>query len=358
MAIDPALIERIYEAAALPDLWPNVLQAVADAVQAFGVSLSQVTGNSMNCVASPPMERLLADYMADGWLARDTRTVPIATEQYPGFRVDSDFWSEEEQRAIPLYRDFLLPRGLMASGATCLQGPHDDALFVAVEGLPSFSSAASAVPILDAFRPHLGRASSLSARLRQARLDASVEALQLAGVGAAVVSGDGRLRAANDRFTQRLGNRMFDRPTGLRFADRFLQAQFAEALATVATDASSRSIGVAATDDHAAFAIHLLPLRRAARDVFGWDGVLLLLAEAANASVPGADLLRLLFDLTPAEARLTRLLLEGRTPAEAAALLRITDATIRVHLKRVFAKTGVRRHAELVRLLLGVGAGD
>jgi DNA-binding CsgD family transcriptional regulator len=82
----------------------------------------------------------------------------------------------------------------------------------------------------------------------------------------------------------------------------------------------------------------------------------MLLAETSNASVPGADLLRLLFDLTPAEARLTRLLVEGNTLAAAARQLKVTEGTARTHLRGVFAKTGVERQAGLVRLLLGLGA--
>lgn len=69
------------------------------------------------------------------------------------------------------------------------------------------------------------------------------------------------------------------------------------------------------------------------------------------------DLLRALYDLTPAEARLTGLLLRGRTVREAAEELRITLNTARTHLKRVFSKTGTGRQAELVRLCLQSVAG-
>jgi DNA-binding CsgD family transcriptional regulator len=75
-----------------------------------------------------------------------------------------------------------------------------------------------------------------------------------------------------------------------------------------------------------------------------------------NRVLPNADLLRLLFDLTLAEARIARLLLEGRTLNQAAAAAQIAYATARVHLRSIFAKTGVHRQAELVQLLNGYGA--
>lgn len=355
MAVDPLLIERIYEAAVVPEQWPALLESISDRIGAFGATVLTRSAHGVSIIPSPRIERTVDEYIAEGWANDPDYAAPLIADQYPGFRAETHYRSIEEIERLPVHVEFLAPRGLVGGVGTVLQGAHDDVVQLALEGLPTHAAAEAATPWLDQLRAPLGRALSLTAAIKAQRTEATVAALDLAGVAAAVVSGDGRLRAANHRFTGRLGDRLIDRPIGLRFADRFLQAQFAVALSAAGTGAGVHSIALAATEDQPACAIHLLPLRRGARDVFGWDGVLLLLAEAANASVPGADLLRLLFDLTPAEARLTRHLVEGRTPAEAAALLRITDATARTHLRRIFAKTGVRRQAELVRLMLGLG---
>ena len=355
MAVDLALVERIYEAAVLPERWPAVLEGIAESVGAFGGTIITRNATGVSMVATPKIERIVHDYMKEGWADNPEYAAPLLAEQYPGFRAETHYRTVEELERLPVHVEFLAPRGLIAGVGTILQGARDDVIQMALEGLPSHPAAEAATHVLDMVRAPLGRAISLTARLRDAEAANAVRALDLAGVGAAVVSADGRLRAANDRFSRRLGDRLADGRTGLRFLSPFLQGQFAKALAAGHGDTGVHSIAVAATDDQPACAIHLLPLKRGARDVFGWDGVLMLLAEAANASVPGADLLRVLFDLTPAEARLTRHLLEGRMPVEAAALMRITEATARVHLRNVFAKTGVRRQVELVRLLLGLG---
>jgi DNA-binding CsgD family transcriptional regulator len=65
-----------------------------------------------------------------------------------------------------------------------------------------------------------------------------------------------------------------------------------------------------------------------------------------------AELLRRLFGLTPAEARLSERLVQGRTVDEAARDLDISTGTARIHLKSVFAKTGVSRQTELVAKIL------
>ena len=55
---------------------------------------------------------------------------------------------------------------------------------------------------------------------------------------------------------------------------------------------------------------------------------------------------------TPAEARLADALAGGASVREAATKLGVTYETARTHLKRLLSKTGARRQAELVRILL------
>lgn len=57
------------------------------------------------------------------------------------------------------------------------------------------------------------------------------------------------------------------------------------------------------------------------------------------------------FDLTEAQARLAIFLSEGGTIGEYAATMGLSVETVRSHLKSVFAKTGVKRQAELAILM-------
>ncbi len=59
-----------------------------------------------------------------------------------------------------------------------------------------------------------------------------------------------------------------------------------------------------------------------------------------------------LFDLTPAEANLAILLARGLSLAQVSSAQNISHHTARAQLKSIFAKTGVSRQAELVRLVL------
>ena len=55
--------------------------------------------------------------------------------------------------------------------------------------------------------------------------------------------------------------------------------------------------------------------------------------------------------LTPAEQRVADLVVKGRTNAEVAAALFLSERTVASHLTRVYAKLGVRSRTELARKL-------
>jgi DNA-binding CsgD family transcriptional regulator len=58
--------------------------------------------------------------------------------------------------------------------------------------------------------------------------------------------------------------------------------------------------------------------------------------------------------LTPAQARLTALLLTGRSVKDIAAALGITDESACQYLKRIYRKTGTHRQTDLVRVVAQV----
>jgi DNA-binding CsgD family transcriptional regulator/pimeloyl-ACP methyl ester carboxylesterase len=66
--------------------------------------------------------------------------------------------------------------------------------------------------------------------------------------------------------------------------------------------------------------------------------------------------LRALFGATPAEAKAAARFAEGLTAREVAAALGVKEATVRGQLKAVFAKTGVNKAKDLVRLTVEAGA--
>lgn len=80
--------------------------------------------------------------------------------------------------------------------------------------------------------------------------------------------------------------------------------------------------------------------------------VALFTASTAQRRQSDAGLLGQLFGLTRMEAEVSELLCRGLTPCEIARALRLSPHTARAHLRSIFAKTGARRQAELVQMVL------
>lgn len=84
----------------------------------------------------------------------------------------------------------------------------------------------------------------------------------------------------------------------------------------------------------------------------GQPAVVLYIRDAVGKSQVNNAVAKQLFNFTPAETALALELANGLSLEEAAENLNIMRNTARAHLRAIFSKTGVRRQAELVRVML------
>lgn len=80
--------------------------------------------------------------------------------------------------------------------------------------------------------------------------------------------------------------------------------------------------------------------------------VVIFISDPEQQSSAPQEIVRALFDFTPAETQLAMLLANGLTLDEASQELGISRNTSRAHLRSTFSKTGVTRQTMLVRLIL------
>lgn len=103
------------------------------------------------------------------------------------------------------------------------------------------------------------------------------------------------------------------------------------------------------------YIVHVWPLSSAARTgtAMACKAVAALFVRKVALDSPCGELIARTFELTPAELRVLLSIVEIGGVPETAAALGIAESTVKTHLHKVFAKTGARRQADLVKLAVG-----
>jgi len=83
---------------------------------------------------------------------------------------------------------------------------------------------------------------------------------------------------------------------------------------------------------------------------------IVFVTDTAQPAIVDTPMLKRLYSVTDAEARVAKALCSGGTLAEVAERLGVSEATVRTQLQSVFRKTGTARQPELVRLLLSLSS--
>lgn len=357
------LLDRIYEASVIPELWIDVLDRMAPIVNCDGGLLFAVDSSSqVRFISSDCYKPLMNAFVSEGWMTRNIRAARLAAMNYPGFVIDSDVVSEEEINTDPLYVDFLRKYGGGYGTGSVISVPSKEILVFDFERHWQAGPLDRAgIPALDRLRPHLARSALISTRLGLERAQLMARTLNDLGLPGAVLSSNGRVLASNALFETL--NRQFVALAGGGVAIRHAPAQklLASALAVksrLLTGASNCSILIPADEDHRACIVHLVPVKRQARDIFSGAAFLLIVTPLASPQAPSSEILNGLFDLSPAEARTAQGLVGGKSIDEVALANGLSRETIRTQLKSVLSKTGMRRQSELVGLLAGIRKFD
>ena len=358
MANFEALVDRIYEASATPDNWPAVMHDLAATVGAAGGCI--LTRRSDSWIGWRYSEGLAPGgeaYLRSAAAQRSQTTARLIGANRAGFVTSQELFTDEEYRSDPMITDWAAPIGLLHAAASAIMVPSGDFIVVQVQRskeLPGLSS--GEVALLDAFRPHLARSGLLAARWRMERLTAAAEALALIDLPAAISDRDGRILIANVQMQQTTGYINWLPGDRLGVADVAARTMLSAALmqATDTASTSVRSLPIMGESGQPPAVLHVVPLRRSARDIFDGGYAVLVLTKVMRANVSNIGLLQGLFDLTPGEAAVAAMMTQGLSLNEIAQSRDVSNETVRSQAKSIFQKTGTSRQSDVASLLSGL----
>lgn len=352
---ETALTDQIYEAAFAPERWVGALDAMAAASGSASGSLIvyRRLDEAPRFRATALTQSGLSAFVETGAWRHCGRMRAAVAAPWRGFRYPAELMGPEVAQG-DLVLSALDSLGLAAQLNALVVLPTGEMCGVTVErekarGLHSAQERA----LLDALAPHLSRACLVAARLGLEAARSATHAFELLGLPAAALRGDGGVLVANDLFARRadlFAERGFGRLT-LRDAraDAMLRAAVEGATRGVV---ATQSIPLRGVGDAPSAVLHVLPARRAARDILsGAEAIVVTTQVRPDRAAPEPPILTALFDLTPAEARVCVEIGRGADVPTAAARLGVTLKTARTYLDRAFAKTGTHSQIELIALM-------
>lgn len=354
-SVSEQLIDLIYEAAFVPERWAAVLHRLAVLSDSVGGALL-VTSDRYppRWAASQIVAPALRSYIASGAWKHNERPAQLMSAGITGFSRDIDLWNAEELERYQI-SDERRSNDLGWQLGTVIPMPSGEVVIYTLERrLERGPHDPKVIEAVDAVYPHLARAGLLAARLGLERARTAVATLEAIGLPAAVLNASGRAIVVNRLLEDMPFTILPGACDRLIIANNAADSLFRAAVVVSSSERASivQSIPVPAHDGHPATIAHVLPLCGAAHDVFSGASTLIVVSTLeTTGNIPGIDLLRALFDLSPAEAKLAAALSSGQTLKDAAADQAIQFSTARSYLEQVFRKTGTNQQSQLVALL-------
>ena len=356
------LIESIYDAGLHPELWTEVVIMLNAFIgsRACGLiskdTVSKSGATHYYCGVDPHYIQLYSETYS--------RYDPLARlPRYGEVRNIPDLVNFDEYRRGRFYQEWLRPQGCVDVANVVLEQSKSPCpmLMTVIPGKEMLDAGQRAR--IQSLVPHASRALLINRAIgrKQQRATALADVVDRLNAGVVLLDPACRIVHSNpaaeaileaDDVLRSIAGRLVTRTSEANLALRNI---FRDPAEVAVAAAMGRKIPLMAHDgSHYVAHVIALPslLRERATERTSAIGALLVWkAELDSRSFAG--LIDRTFDLTPAELRVLRSIVEVGGVPETALALGIAETTVKTHLHRVFAKTGVSRQADLVKLAAG-----
>jgi len=371
------LIGLLYQGALEPQPWQSALPALREALDAQVVSLvlrppsADDEGVILNCVRQDESVDNSHVTLADpnDWEVSAYREQFFSLDPFVSLPLDKvialeDILPDKDLVTSDYYLHYLKPINLFRILGVDTSEPGGMLArlrFSRRASEPRFK--ATERQLLTLLTPHLSRAIEMYAKLNRmtSERDLYAGAVNQLSVASIILDEQGRMLTTNA-----VGRALLDQGEGLSLRDghlhiegRNINKELQEALTSIIREqlhgetSMVRALRVPRPGGRSDLGLVVRPVPASQ-----WSEGQVSPSAAVFISDPDLQestsrpILGALFELTPAEANLATLLARGLSLAQVSVAQNISQHTARAQLKSIFAKTGVSRQAELVRLVL------
>jgi DNA-binding CsgD family transcriptional regulator len=363
-----ALIGDIYDAALDPALWPDVLAKSVQFVGGHAASLfskdaaSKSGGVAYDCGSIEPYYRQL---YFEKYIKLDPLTVGQFFAEVEEPVAVADIMPYDEFLETRAYQEWGRPQGLVDTLNVALDKTSTSAAMYCVFRHERNGRVDNEMRRrMRLIAPHMRRAVLIGRAIDLKTAEAATFADAADGVSAGMFFVDASARIVHANAN---GHAMVAQGSLLRVvegklvptdvsAEQALNEVYAMAeRGDAAVGVKGIAVPLLALDGERHVA-HVLPLTSGARRRAGTSyaaAAAMFVQKAALDTPSPQELIAKLYKLTPTELRVLLAIMQVGSTPEVAEALGISEATVKTHLHRVFAKTGTKRQADLVKLVAG-----
>lgn len=369
-----ALIPKIYDVIANPNMWPSVLDDIVQCLDASAANVfvgDAVHDDLQGAWYSHAIKDISAGYEKMGFFElertlyeavptmlteRDLTPEPIAFEKYKRFGYPSIDFTQ-------LHHWLLNEYGIAHRCITPLNHRPNYFDFLTVHfGKNHFEPPAESLKNGNLLLPHLAKAIEINRPfvLLQERFRAVLEVLDRFHLGVIIVGNSKTVWLKNSSASQILDRRdglslsSIGKLSATKASQRVQLNQLIEDLSKKLvsnTDTLGRKMVVERSERKTPYIIDLSPLsNKDLSDRTGPSGVLMIIVDPDRPEIVNSKNLAALFGLTPKEQQVSDLVIKGHSSKDIAEIRNVSPETIITQMKSLFLKTNIHKRCELIHL--------
>ncbi|MGH6848368.1 MAG: helix-turn-helix transcriptional regulator [Methylocella sp.] len=356
------LIAAIYDAVIDPSRWDEIVKRIVEATKSVsgGLFIQQAGAAQLSAVHN--VDPFYANAFVQTWY-KDNPFLGIADATAPGeLGTATSITQSDKFKASAYFHEFISPQGWADTvGVGLLREPNSSGHLNVHRSPDAVWVEPAEWQLLETLAPHLRRAAELHQLLARTRstTDSLGAAVAAAGFAVFLLTGDCRVVFANAKAED-----LVRRGIGLRYEHGRLAAAspaltaHLHALARQATSPKTCEAHAGGTIELCrgenrppllAHVIPLAPIRSVAIFDLNRPATAVFVVDPTNGLDAQIQRFSARFGLTPAEIRVLAEIIAGNGLPAAAARLKISRGTVRIHTYRIFEKTGTNRQTELIR---------